>query len=237
MVSIATGVKMWVCVMLAYFCILESADESAADPYFKAVWSRCDSANVCHCDIPSQALSLPPRDKSDTVRSLAIVSEQADWLFRCRYLGMYHTSPDDIIQALCLEKRSALLQHDRLCVPRHSTVLPQGQSSISQSLVPSLRPVATLIVSFDMWCATSMISGAKSQSLACGAQMALSLALSRRLLAPSSSSLMVFFMMTLSHSFCLLRSSSIVRVIIIIIILFLFFIFCACKHEACRLKN
>ena len=90
---------------------------------------------------------------------------------------------------------------------RHFIVLPQGQSCNSQSLVPSLRPVTTLIVSFDMRSTTAVIDGAKSQSPTCGAHTALSLALSRGPLAPSSSSLMVFFM-TLSHSFCLLRISS-----------------------------
>ena len=62
-------------VMLAYFCIVESADESAADPCFKALWGRCEVANVRHCDIPSQTLYLLSMDKSDAVRSLAFVSE------------------------------------------------------------------------------------------------------------------------------------------------------------------
>ena len=110
------------------------------------------------------------------------------------------------LTALCLVTRPALLLHDKPCVPLHSTVLPQGQSCASQSLVPSLSPVATLIVSFVIRRPTAVIGGARSQSPACGAVAARSLALSRGQLALSSISVEFFFVTALSHSFCLTRS-------------------------------
>ena len=42
------------------------------------------------------------------------------------------------LTALCLVTRPALLLHDKPCVPLNSTVLPQGHSCASQTLVPSL---------------------------------------------------------------------------------------------------
>ena len=81
------------------------------------------------------------------------------------------------LTALCLETRPALLRHDSPCVPRHSTILPQGQSCIAQSAVPSHRPFANLIVSFGMRSLIAVVGGAKSQSPPCQVQTALSLAL------------------------------------------------------------
>ena len=111
------------------------------------------------------------------------------------------------LTALCLVLRPALLLHDKPCVPLYSTVLPQGHSCASQSLVPSLSPVATMIVAFVIRRRTAVIGKARSQSPACGAVAARSLAFSRERLALSSSSVEFFFVTALSHSFCLRRSS------------------------------
>ena len=71
-----------------------------------------------------------------------------------------------------------------------------------------------------------MIGGARSQSPACGAAAARSLALSRGPLAFFSSSTWIFLVMTLSHSFFMCRSNlgisvldSVIIIIIIIIII------------------
>ena len=50
------------------------------------------------------------------------------------------------LTTLCLLTRPTLLLLDKLCVPLHSTVLSQGHSRASQSLVTSLSPVAIIIV-------------------------------------------------------------------------------------------
>ena len=57
-VSIAIGVNRWVCKMLWYFWVLETADLSAACPTFVAVVGRCDCAQVSGI-VTSYARHLP----------------------------------------------------------------------------------------------------------------------------------------------------------------------------------
>ena len=67
------------------------SSQYGADVSLRSVW---------HSEVPSQTLSLLPRDKSDAVWSLAVASEKADWLFRCRYLDASHFSTYDIIDSV-----------------------------------------------------------------------------------------------------------------------------------------
>ena len=58
LVSIATGMKMWVLVMPVYFVFLAMAALSAAAPACREVISRWDCAYVS-CTVTSQAIGLP----------------------------------------------------------------------------------------------------------------------------------------------------------------------------------
>ena len=123
--------------------------------------SLCEG--IDDCDIPHNCISSRPWIACRSIRSLTVITREADRLLHSGNLSSLYGPSNDVIQ-VCFWCLAALFRQERSCKPFASTNLPQGHVCGTQVLAPSCVPTDTRIILSASLSPTAVMGGTWSQS-------------------------------------------------------------------------